>query len=207
MKPDSVKASSLLYMTTTLVRLYFSLAFLTVCGMTWASVRESRKMKSPCSVIPVAVLETARTGVFALLGDGLGLEGGVGQRGADDDALAAADEALEDRDALSGIRLVVLDLDVVLHATLGVQLLDRELEALLLGGAVAAGRTGEAERCADGDRARDRARVAGALALQPAGGTGLAVVTTVPAAAARGEGEHRRRGDGDAKEIGKQVSS
>ena len=47
LKPDSVKASSLLYMTTTLVRLYFSLAFLTVCGMTCASVSESRKMKSP----------------------------------------------------------------------------------------------------------------------------------------------------------------
>ena len=64
LKPDSVKASSLLYMTTTLVRLYFSLAFLTVCGMTCASVSESRKMKSPCSVMPDAVLETARTGAL-----------------------------------------------------------------------------------------------------------------------------------------------
>ena len=44
LKPDSVKASSLLYITTTLARLNFSLAFLMVCGMTWASVSESRKM-------------------------------------------------------------------------------------------------------------------------------------------------------------------
>ena len=43
-KPDLVKASSCEYMTTTFLRLYFSLALAMVCGMTWASVRESRKM-------------------------------------------------------------------------------------------------------------------------------------------------------------------
>ena len=42
--PDSVNASSLLYITTTSSRPNSSVAAATVCGMTWPSVRESRKM-------------------------------------------------------------------------------------------------------------------------------------------------------------------
>ena len=43
-KPDSVNASSLLYITTTFSRPYSSVALAIVCGMTAFSVSESRWM-------------------------------------------------------------------------------------------------------------------------------------------------------------------
>ena len=52
-------------MIATFLRLSLSLAVLIVTGITCASESESRKMKLPMSVMPLAVVETPRTGTPA----------------------------------------------------------------------------------------------------------------------------------------------